>query len=367
MQAEAMNPMQKAEKLEVTAYGSAQELPSDVQQLLEVHERTTLQFGLAWWRNLEAHVFAGHPGKTYFVLRAEGNAIALLPLLITGQALNKRATALANYYTCLYEPALLPGLDAITLVPLFRAVRRHQGGVHTLTLAPMNPDGQAFGLIEQALALAGFATRRYFCFGNWYLQPPATYAEYFAAREGKLRSTVKRMTQKLSAEKADIEILSQPEDLERGIAAYQAVYAKSWKVPEPSAEFMPGLIRLCAEAGALRLGVVWLNGQPIAAQVWIVSHGRAEIYKLAYDEAYKAYSPGSVLTAKLMAHVIERDQVSEIDYLIGDDAYKKSLMSHRRERWGLVARNHASVVGNILWVNDRIKAWLKPLISRYRE
>lgn len=40
-----------------------------------------------------------------------------------------------------------------------------------------------------------------------------------------------------------------------------------------------------------------------------------------------------------MEHVIDVDNVHEVDYLTGDDAYKKDWMSDRRERWGVVAFN----------------------------
>jgi len=130
--------------------------------------------------------------------------------------------------------------------------------------------------------------------------------------------------------------------------------------------FMPGLMRLCAAAGALRLGLVWLHGQPIAAQLWMVHGGRAEVYKLAYDEAFKGYSPGTVLTARLMQHVIEHDKVAEVDYLIGDDAYKTSWMSHRRERWGLVAYNQRSLTGMVLWHGAQLKRLVKPWVLRLR-
>ena len=35
---------------------------------------------------------------------------------------------------------------------------------------------------------------------------------------------------------------------------------------------------------------------------------------------------------KLMRHVIDVDQVREVDFGSGDDAYKKDWMSDRRER-----------------------------------
>ncbi len=91
--------------------------------------------------------------------------------------------------------------------------------------------------------------------------------------------------------------------------------------------------------------MVRLFGEPIAAQLWIVAHGRAEIYKLAYDENFKQYSPGTLVTAMLMQHVFEQDKVREVDYLIGDDPYKTTWMSQRRERWGIVAYNPRTLLG----------------------
>ena len=38
-----------------------------------------------------------------------------------------------------------------------------------------------------------------------------------------------------------------------------------------------------------------------------------------------------------MRHVVDIDKVDEVDYLTGDDSYKEDWMSHRRERWGVVA------------------------------
>ena len=127
--------------------------------------------------------------------------------------------------------------------------------------------------------------------------------------------------------------------LDEALRAYEQIYAASWKIPEPYPEFIRGLCRTCAESGWLRLGVVYIDDQPAAAQIWIVNDGIANIYKLAYDERFAKLSLGSILSAHLMEHVIDVDKVHEVDYLTGDDAYKKDWMSDRRERWGIVAFN----------------------------
>jgi hypothetical protein len=211
---------------------------------------------------------------------------------------------------------------------------------------PMDPEAREFRLLRDALRLAGLRPHEYFAFGNWYLQVDCDWAGYLKNRSGQLRSTIKRMTKRLAAEdNGRLEIIRGEAEVERGIAAYEAVYGASWKVPEPYVEFIPGLIRLCARRGWLRLGVAWIGDKPIAAQLWIVNAGRAHIYKVAYDEAFKAMAPGTLVTALLLEEVIDRDKVTEVDYLIGDDAYKKTWMSHRRERFGLIAYDPATPRG----------------------
>ena len=107
-----------------------------------------------------------------------------------------------------------------------------------------------------------------------------------------------------------------------------------------------------AEKGMLRLGIARLGDQAVAAQLWIVAGRKASIFKLAYHENYADYSPGTVLTAHLLSHVIERDSVTEVDFLKGDDKYKRMWMSHRRERRGIVAYNPATITGAMLSLKE---------------
>lgn len=93
------------------------------------------------------------------------------------------------------------------------------------------------------------------------------------------------------------------------------------------------------------MGFLRVDGEPAAAQIWIVSGGHATIFKLVFVEKFRDLNAGTVLTHELLRHVIEVDQVLEIDYGHGDDEYKQRWMSRRRERWGIMAFNARSFTG----------------------
>lgn len=234
-----------------------------------------------------------------------------------------------------------------------------------LQMQPLEPDGLFLAQMQPALRFAGYAVDRFFCFGNWYhLTQGQTFEAYWAQRPSRLRHTVERARRRLDQKHAwRTEVLSHVGPaVVRAVDAFQSVYARSWKQPEPCPDFMPGLIRMAADTGALRLGQLWLDGEVVASQVWLVHGGKASIYKLAYVPGHEKLSLGSVLTAALMQHVIDCDKVAEVDYLMGDDAYKQDWMTHRRERVGLIAFDRRRWRGLLAWgrhhAGRHVRRWL---------
>ena len=354
-------------KASVQVHVGVGQLPSDVEAFLAEQERTDIQFGLRWYRNLEGTVFREANRALYFVLRHDGVPVAVMPMLESSNRWAHNLEALGNYYTSVFAPAMKPWLRPRSLAPLVDKMRRHCAPLRSVNLAPMDPDSRGYKALREALARAGFGVFRFYCFGNWYFDGPPSWDQYFEGRDGKVRSTVKRMTKKVLGSGGQIEILTMADDVQRGVDAYNHVYARSWKLPEPHVEFIPSLVRLCAEQGWMRLGVVWLGDVPIAAQFWIVAHGRAEIFKLAYDEEYKAFSPGTVLTAAMMRHALDVDKVRQIDYLTGDDSYKKDWMHDRRERWGLMAYDMRSLAGSMSFAREIARRAAKSILRALRQ
>lgn len=353
-------------RYEVQVVDNVADLPDDARRLLEQAERRNGEAGVGWYRNLVDTVFSGPGQVRFYILRRDKEPQAVLPLYAERHGLGWQLRALGNYYTSLYQPAFVPCLKPADLVVLLATVRRDYPRAATLSLRPMDPADHAYQTLLGALRLLGWLPLEYFAFGNWYQPVAGDWSGYLAARPGELRNTLKRMARKFAAAGGSLEIVSGGERLADAIAAYEAVYARSWKRPEPYPAFLPGLIRLCAAQGSLRLGLAWLDGRAVAAQLWIVRNGHAAIYKLAFDEAARAYAPGSLLSACLMQHVIEVDQVQEVDYLQGDDPYKQQWMSERRERWGIVAYQPRTVQGLLALLRDEAGHATRRLRQRLR-
>jgi len=334
-----------AEEIEV--YKHPNELPPDVCKLFDLAEETGIESGISWYKNLVNSVYSHDKGVRIYVLRRHGTAIAVLPVLIGKAWGGKMAQSLANYYTSLYTPLLSPLTKAIDLASIIRQIMADNKPMGCFRFAPMDPKSITYRRLLNGLRTAGLVPFQFFSFGNCFLKVDDSWDDYLADREGTLRSTIKRMGKRFSTDGGTFEIVLGGDRLEACIEAYKEVYADSWKIPEPFPDFMPGLIRSYAEKGAIRLGVAWLANRPVAAQVWIVSNRKASIFKLAYRQSAKDYAPGTLLTAHLMQQALDVDRVAEVDYLIGDDPYKKTWMSDRRERWGIVAYAPRSLAGSL--------------------
>lgn len=337
--------------------------PTDVMALFAHAAKESLEISQPWYDNLFQAVFKNHSGASLWVLSKGGQSVAALPVLVTAAGPGQRLTALSNYYTAYFTPTVAPSVRCEELALLVRHLLMHHKGLGSLRFEPMDPHSDGFHRLIRAMELNGLACVRYFRFANWHLPAQASYTQYLKGRSASLRSTIKRMSKRSTDEGGRVEIITEPADVSRGMAAYWQVYHSSWKQDEPYPGFIDGLARWAAAQGALRLGLLWLNDAPIAAQLWLVANARCEIFKVAYDDAHKALSPGTVLTAALLARVIDQDRVTEVDFLIGDDQYKRNWMSHRRERWGVLAHDPRRLVG-LLGLAREWAGWLLRQVRR---
>jgi CelD/BcsL family acetyltransferase involved in cellulose biosynthesis len=319
------------------AFASLEALPADADRLFAASPG--LFHSPAWWRTVLAFGMPEHAQPCFLLLWTDDTPAALFPLCRpdAGSAL----AGLTTPYTCDYTPLLAPGLSAAARGEIFAGFARFCRGWATTRLDALPDDWPALPACLEGARKAGLAVVRFAHFGNWREDVGGLdWSAYLARRPGALRETVRRKLRR-GERRADASftLVTGPQGLEDGIDAFQQVYARSWKEPEPFPRFNAGLMWETAAAGQLRLGIWRIGGTPVAAQFWIVEQGTATVLKLAHDEAFQADSPGTVLTALVLRVLLDTEHVTAIDFGRGDDAYKQGWASQRRQRIGLVLVN----------------------------
>lgn len=284
----------------------------------------------AWFDLLAAHGFAGE-GR----VDAQGThagATAWLPLRRDKPG---HFAGLTNWYSFSIRPLFRgEGDHAAALADLFRRLRQQAA---RLSLYPV-PDADQ-GSIAAALRTAGWWVKAAPAGDrHWLDLSDMDHDGWWDSRPGALKNTVKR-----KAKKGVVDIALFTAFDPDAWAAYEAIYAASWK-PE---EGHPALLRAFAESesarGTLRMGLARMAGEPVAAQYWTVEDGSAFIHKLAHVEDSLKASPGTLLSAALFRHVIEIDRVTRVDFGTGNDAYKRDWMNRHEPLWRIEAFNPSRI------------------------
>jgi len=344
--------------MEFACYSEWSELPDSANALFSEAEKESIFFSRPWLQNpVSRSLEEGHTLLLACVVE-DKQVLALLPLMKQeGGHLN----SLRHLYTSLFTLLLAEDAQQEVLDCLVLGLSRLR--VASIKLDPIaEKDGKLLSL-QQTLGSAGFTCHRHFRFYNWIHRTRGqSFADYMAERPARVRSTVTRKKRKLEREQGYSIRLFTNDDWPQGLADYNAVYKASWKAHELFDEFITQLADTLSVHGWLRLAVLYIAGQPAAAQFWFVVCGKASIFKLHYDQDWKQYSPGSILTSYLMEHVIDIDKVEEIDFLNGNDAYKQDWMSERRVRWTLYCARPRQTKGPLERITDSVKVWAKQLI-----
>lgn len=354
----------------IHTYDAFLTLKDDWDRCCEVDECASIFLTHDWFENFIHEVIDDKHRLSIYLLSRDSLTLAIFPLMETvSRIFGVRARCisfLANYYSPIAKP--IWGTKVRNeRQEMSRLLVRHLLG-EEICWEIMNLDQrpQEAGdceLLCSALESEGITYTNYLCSSNWY-QPTRgmTAEDYEACLPSRVVNTIRRRLKRAEKrEPVECRILTSLDEVTNHIDDYYVVYSQSWKQPEPYPNFHRRLAKRLAEKEQVLLGVVYFMGQPVAAQIWLLSHGVASILKLCYHRAFKEFSFGTILTHRLISFVIDKKRVVEIDYLAGDDAYKRDWMSERRDRHGIRAFSRSSLKSRFLWMVEMV---LKPALKR---
>jgi CelD/BcsL family acetyltransferase involved in cellulose biosynthesis len=344
--------------LSLGTFATTAALPPDALILLDHAE--SVFAGRTWWDVVLSDALPVDAEAIFVAIRSARQIVVLLPMLRTGRRLQSLTTPYSCEYTPLFAAGLAPGTRIAAVTAFGRFCRR--SGIVRLDAIPVEWDGLAE--LEAGARQAGLHPIRFDHFGNWQEDVVGLdWAGYLRRRPGALRETIRRRSRQAAAlPDSRFNLFTEPLEMDRAVAAFESVYRRSWKDAEPYPSFNAALMRAMAARGLLRLGVWSIGAEAVAVQFWVMKDGAATVLKLAHDEAYKAHSPGTVLTALMLRHLLDTEHVARIDFGRGDDAYKQGWATQRRQRIGLLLANPWRLSGAVALLRHaagRVRAALR--------
>lgn len=193
-----------------------------------------------------------------------------------------------------------PALDAY-----FRWQKAPASGTRITTFQSLPTDGRFHQLLLDALhshAHVHFIERRY---TRAVYRCPADPAEYIAGHLSSKALKHSRRQQELLSEQGTLEFrqLAPDDDVAPWVSDFLQMEASGWKGSvgtalaslESHALFFRAVAQAAHERHRLKMSGLWLNGRAIAARTVFRAGEGSYLFKIAYDEAYAKYSPGTLL------------------------------------------------------------------------
>jgi CelD/BcsL family acetyltransferase involved in cellulose biosynthesis len=335
----------------VEVYPGFESLPEPLAQFVATAGTATFFHSIPWYRAmLRTAGPAGDKPRIYAAMRG-GRPLAALVAREREEAGKLRTHMLLgpsrSANASLYAPLLAVEGGREGLCAIAAAIARATPRFHVLRFDCLDRGSPEFAALAAAFRAVPMPAQAFFNFQNYYDDVAGlSFEDYLARRPPGLRRAIDRAARRLARrDRARFTVIEGGSELEAVLIDYALVELQSWREPEFYSACTPELIRAAAEAGALRLGFLHIDGEPAAAQIWLVAGARATIWRHHYAQRFAKLSPGTVLTFEMFRHALAGGDLREIDFGPGDEPFKGQWLGRRRERAGLIAFNPRTAKG----------------------
>ena len=347
--------------MEVTRFESFAALPADAQQLA-IRYRDVNPFVCDLWLKRFEEYLCGPEDELVYLVAGQGNRThVVLPLVIVrhDKLPLRKLHSMANFYTTVFEPLL--NADSNQLLAAQQLASYLYQTFKSVPLVEIEPlrEAKFFALLAESFSnLSGQSARRYVKHLNRYERVEGdSYESYLARRPGKLRSTIKRKRKQLEKNtRSETGIFVSAKDIQREYPKFRQVYEESWKGQESYPEFIGAITADLADIGKAKLGILSVEGEPAAAQIWFRIGQAWGVFKLAYRPQFTQYSVGTLLTSAMIESFFDGEPITEIDFFSGDDAYKQDWVSECRDHCGLELIQPGNFFGRLLCIKRKFSA-----------
>ncbi len=281
-------------------------------------------------------------------------------------------------YSATYGPLLDPEHGAAGLREIAAGLAKTSPPYDLLRFAGLDPAAPDCATLIAAFRASGMIVQRYANFQSWSEEVrDVTLHQYIARRPAHIRTIAERGWLAIpDAAASRLELLSGGAALTAPLIDYALVDLQSPKPPEAYPDCVPETVRAAARHGVLRLGLLYIDDRPLAAQIWIVGGGKATQWRQRHVAGDGALSTRTVLTLAMLRWFFESGRIARIEFGRDGSDVASDWANRCDERIGMIVFNPQTPKGLLAAARHigghwaRMAAWRAHLAAsavRFRE
>lgn len=282
-------------------------------------------FVVPGWMEVWRRSFAPDTGLYLASVRDSGRVIGIAPLRVKdGLAGFVGSPDVCDYLDFIVQPGYGAKFFSLLLADLAGM------GVRRLELAALREDSIVLRELVPLARERGLPFELSFLDVSVETVLPPSWEGYLSGLPAKQRHEIERKLRRLyESGIVDYRYIEQPAEVPQAMDTFFRLFAlsrpdKAAFMDERMTAFFRSLTGVMAELGLLRLGMLELDGNPVASVLTFDYKNRVYLYNSGYDPAYRYLSAG--LISKVLAirdSIRRRKQV--FDFLKGGEEYKFRL------------------------------------------
>lgn len=270
-----------------------------------------------WWQ-----VF-GSGAKPYIRTVKQGETvIGVAPLMLK----DGTACFLGNTDVCDYQDFIIvPGMEKDFFNTLLDDIKKN--GSKQLDLKHVRPDSSVITSLKPLAESRNYKVITEQDAVSFEMQLPATFEAYLEAISTKQRHELRRKMRRLNEEgQIEYRFIEKGAELAPALETFFKMFVESRQdkadfLTEPMKQYFKLLVEKMAAIGQLKLGVLKLDGKPVAAVMCFDYGDCLYLYNSGYDPKYVSLSVGLLSKVYAIKDSIARGK-KKFDFLKGPEPYK---------------------------------------------
>lgn len=256
----------------------------------------------------------------------EGNdIIGIAPLMKKGDtALFLGSTDVVDYQDFVTAPGKEEKFFDVLLKDL------NKQGVKELDLKHVRPDSIVMNGFKSYMRAKGMETDCIQEDVSFEMELPAAFEAYLESLSTKQRHEVRRKLRRIN-EEGDIKyrFVNKEPELSRAMVTFFKMFVESRQdkaafLTDKMKEYFKSIVKAMAEHGFLRLGILELDGKPVAEILCFEYRHCLYLYNSGYDPQYIRLSAGVMSKVLAIRDCIDKG-IKKFDFLKGPEPYKAHI------------------------------------------